>query len=209
MECSPVPLPANKNAVKLFGKDGQELKLGFDVKEVNLLPVQPQNSDMDVVKLNALIAGLTLAAGSNEEALATAVNGLLSAKDDEIKKLRGDAAKACVSAHIKRGVILTAQEAFWLKAYENDPEGTAKQLESMTVKPDFSKFPNQKPKGEGKDKLAAGREEWTYLDWYKNDQKGLQLMKKENPEAWEALYGAHVNELRASGSYLLDEEDED
>jgi HK97 family phage prohead protease len=208
MECSPVPLPANRNAVKLFGLNGAELKLGFDVKEVNLPPVQTQNLDMDVVKLNALIPGLTLAAGSNEEVAAAAVNGLLSAKDNEIKKLKGDAAKACVGAHIKRGVILTAQEAFWLRAYENDPEGTAKQLEGMTVKPDFGKFPNQTQKGEGKDKLAAGREDWTFLDWYKKDQKGLQLMQKNEPEAYKALHASHVESLKAEGSYNLEGEDE-
>ena len=44
-----------------------------------------------------------------------------------------------------------------------------------------------------KSNLTAGRETWDYLKWMKDDPKGLNKMKVENPKEFERLQGTLKN----------------
>ena len=97
----------------------------------------------------------------------------------EQKKLK---AEALVDLAVKDGRITADKKEAFVKMALSDYETVKTTLEAIPTKESLS----TKVKHSSSN-APEGREGWTYLKWAKEDPKGLQKMKDEDPEAFEEL----------------------
>ncbi len=185
VEASPVAVPSNKAALRLYAKDGKtvlkleeiklsletiinkrntnmekkEIKLSVDAAKVLGLGIEPEP-----IELNAAIMEL-----SGKLSLAT------TAKEKAEKTLNDHneaLANELVNLAVKEGRITADRKESFTKLAINDYKQAKDLLESMPAKETLS----TKLKKDG-DKTPAGREDWNYMKWLKEDAVGLKAME--------------------------------
>lgn len=192
-EISLCPVPSNANALVLYNSKGIKMTEA-DIKEIKL-SIQNQNTT-EMKNRAALIAALKLSADATDEQILDAVNKQNS-QLEEANTAAQTAKEQALTEKINLMVdtaekdkkITAEQKPDFVKLAKLDFDGTKKILDSMKPvagKPIELVHTNNNDKPEG----VKGRETWTYDDWATKDTKGLQLMKKDEPEKFNTLLNA-------------------
>ena len=137
----------------------KEIKLSVDAAKVLGLGIEPEP-----IELNAAIMEL-----SGKLSLAT------TAKEKAEKTLNDHneaLANELVNLAVKEGRITADRKESFTKLAINDYKQAKDLLESMPAKETLS----TKLKKDG-DKTPAGREDWNYMKWLKEDAVGLKAME--------------------------------
>ncbi|MCQ2202405.1 MAG: HK97 family phage prohead protease [Bacteroidales bacterium] len=194
LEVSVVTLPGNANAVKLLNMDGSEYKLSIITKKME--KKEKEEKVQDVQK-----------------------NPEMEAMRLELEKQKKINVKNLLAIHKSRGVVGEKEVEHLEKLAMLDYETTEMMLQAReVVEGKEEKEPSEK-KGEGtegrqlaeelkrfqhgeKQEQQDERAGWTYLDWYKKDQKGLLSMQEKEPKKYEQLVNSWEKECKSKGLNL-------
>ena len=195
VEASIVSIPSDAGAIRLYNEKLEELT--FDQVKINFNfnnNSQKRNSMAEVVfKLSQkTVESLKLDADYTPKDVELAV----AEKDREIETLKADL-KAnqkqvqadYLNAAVKAGKISETERLSYEKMAE---KGCFEDVKSMIDAKAESATATLADKVQ-KSNLTAGRETWDYLKWMKEDSKGLQKLKIENPKEFERLQEAFKN----------------
>ncbi|MEI6062050.1 MAG: HK97 family phage prohead protease [Bacteroidota bacterium] len=191
LEASPVGVPSNKSALRLYAKDGKtilrasEIKLSIDsiinqkhVMDKITLSVEAAKAlgvskDPEISELNASIMELS------------AKNAILqTAKEkaeQELSDHRTSQANELVELAVKEGRITADKKESFVKLATSDFKMAKDMLDSMPGKETFS------DKTGRKSAQAQDRQGWNYLRWLKEDPKGLSAMQTNDPDGFAQL----------------------
>lgn len=202
LEASPVAVPSNKAALRLYASDGrtvlsaEEIKLSIDsiikpkpnmdkiTLSVEAAKALGVTKDPEATELNAAImelsAKLAVSAKDKDQAV----------KDKEIaEKVLGDhrttLAVSLVDEAVTAGKITADKKDSFVKLATADFQQAKDVLAAMPGKTTFS------DKTKTGDKAPADREGWDYMRWLKEDAKGLSAMQSTAPERFTTLKAAY------------------
>jgi hypothetical protein len=188
VEASIVSIPSDAGAVRLYNEKLEELsfdqvKINFNFNN-NQKPIQMAEA---VFKLSHRTAeSLKLDADYTPKDVELAV----SEKDREIEKLKADLKAVLKQAQtdylkgaVKAGKISEEERLSFEKMAE---KGCFDDVKTMIDAKAESATETLADKVQ-KSNLTAGRETWDYLKWMKEDSKGLEKIKRENPKEFERL----------------------
>lgn len=190
-ETSLVSVPSNRNALRLYTKQGDiipddQVKLSVEA----LLNInKPKSNEMDKI---ILTAGAYIALGlkSNEadgKSISAAIMELQSRAEKAEKELddhRKLKATELVALAIKEGRITADKKESFEKLALADYDMAKTTLEAIPVKQTLS---GKVARSSGKNTMDGSREDWTYLKWAKEDPEGLKKLKADDPEGFEEL----------------------
>jgi len=193
LEASICAVPSNKAALRLYAKDGktvlkseeiklsletiinqktqphmEKIKLSIDAAKVLGLGIEPEQTELNAAIME-LSARLKTATDAKEAAEKT------------LKEHRETLAAELVDLSIKEGRITADRKESFTKLAITDYKQAKDLLESMPAKETFSS------KTKTGDKTPAGREDWNYMKWLKEDPKGLQAMEVNDHDAFAKL----------------------
>lgn len=189
-EVSLVSVPSNRNALRLYTKQGDiipddRVKLSVEA----LLNINKPNNEMDKIILTAE-AYIALGLKSNEadgKSISAAIMELQSRAEKAEKELEeGRKLKATelVALAIKEGRITADKKESFEKLALADFDTAKATLEAIPARESLS---GKVAHSSGKTAIADERKDWTYLKWAKEDPEGLKRLKAEDPEAFEEL----------------------
>jgi hypothetical protein len=188
MEVSVTPVPSNGNSVHLYSEKGEllsshtEVQLSIDKfikKTEQMEKILISKDAAKILKLNSheLTDGTELSAAIME----------LSAKKEkaetDISTILKGRATALVDNAIKEGRLSADKKDSFVKLAETDFTQAEDLISSMPAKQTLTGKVKEMNGSGGN----AGREDWNYLKWTKEDPKGLAKMMKEEPERFETL----------------------
>lgn len=192
MEASIVSIPSDSGAVRLYNDQLEELtfeevKMNFNFFNNNTKK-QKEMAETTIKLSQKTVESLKLDADYTAKDVELAV----AEKDREIATLKAEKATMeqnrqaeFLSNAVKAGKITEAERLSYAKLcekgcfdevkaiVENKPEQASDTLADKVAKTT----------------LTAGREDWNYLKWMKDDPKGLAKIKAENPKEFERLQG--------------------
>ena len=170
LEASVCPIPSDANAVRLYDENRKELTF----EQVRL----QFNNQLNTQEMK-----------EKEENNAAAQN--VAAKDAEIANLKAQLAESkkrevetFLSTAVQSGKIAESEKANFAKLAENDFDTVKAIVDAKQPKATTSLKELQAQTASA---TPAGRENWTYLQWMKEDPNGLKRMKTENPAEFERL----------------------
>lgn len=212
LEISLCPVPSNKNAIRLYAKDGRPM----DEKAILLAvsELKPVNQNLSNKMKKHLLLSLaaaniqhSLTEASTDEQFADFLKSqliALKAKETELNNKVAEHAKQratdLITLAVGQGKIKEADKAKWIERAERDYEMTSDSLEQIPATKtavNLSLDVNGKLGEQGNNNGSSGssdpRKDWTIREWEKQDPKGLQLMAKTEPDRFkkleEATYG--------------------
>lgn len=190
-EVSLVSVPSNRNALRLYTKQGEiipddQVRLSVEA----LLNVnKPKNNEMDKIILTAeAYIALGLKSSEADGKLISAAIMELQARaeraETELDKQRKLKATELVALAIKEGRITADKKESFEKLALADYDMAKTTLEAIPARESLSAKVTH---GTGKTGVADERKDWTYLRWAKEDPEGLKNLKATDPEAFEEL----------------------
>lgn len=220
LEISLVTVPGQGNAVRLFYPDGKEYKLNLISKNVSMekneltveqlreqLAAEKQRNAENLVALHFERGVLDESEKPSLIKLAASDYDTVKAMLESRKKPETSTAKTnaetLVHLHISRGAINAKDLDFYVNAAMNDYEGTKRMLEAHPGKEHVQSFLNSMQNNAGNQ--GNEREKWNYLDWYKKDMEGLNLMAKNEPDKYNRLVADFTDESKKMGISTADE----
>ena len=127
----------------------------------------------------------------------------LPTDSEEVKKLKAqlkqqqdDKVTALIGDAITDGKITGEEKDQYTSLATSDYDNTKLILDKMSKQGKPSDIIGDPAKEKG-DEIPADSSTWNYMDWSKNDAKGLAKMRVDNPEQYEELVNAY-KEKRAS-----------
>ncbi|BAQ92543.1 putative protease [uncultured Mediterranean phage uvMED] len=120
----------------------------------------------------------------------------VEALKNEKVELINSAASALIENAVKEGKLSEESQEKWLEAAKNDLEGTKELLGGVSVSK-VSKVVEAvsiTDNAISEDGDVENRKEWDFQQWGENDPKGLEAMRNENPEKYDALLTAYVED---------------
>lgn len=188
LEASIVSIPSDSGAVRLYNEKLEELT--FEEVKVNFNFNNSLKSNQ-MVEPNLKLSQKTVEAlNLTGDITSKDVELAVAEKDKEIETLKAKLKAAEQSQQtdylnnaVKAGKITEAEKLSFAKLcekgcfdevkaiVESKPEAASATLADKVVKSN----------------LTAGREDWNYLKWMKEDSKGLEKIKSENPKEFERL----------------------
>lgn len=190
-EVSLVSVPSNRNALRLYTKQGDiipddRVKLSVEA----LLNInQKDKKEMDKIILTAE-AYTALGLKSNEadgKSISAAIMELQARAEEaegELDKQRKQQAEDLVALAVKEGRITADKKESFVKLALADFDTAKATLEAIPAKESLSAKVTHST---GKTAVASERKDWTYLEWAKKDPEGLKRLKAEDPEVFEEL----------------------
>lgn len=189
LEVSLVSVPSNRKALRLYTKEGElipddQVKLSIET----LLKPHSKEEYMDRIVLTAE-AYMALGIKSSEadgKTISAAVMELKSRVETaemELEEQKKQKANELVELAIKEGRLTADKKDSFIKLALTDYEMAKTTLQTIPVRETLS----DKIVPPGKNKLEISRQDWTYLQWAKEDPEGLKRLKAEDPEAFEEL----------------------
>jgi hypothetical protein len=170
-EVSITDIPSNKNSIALYDDNGEMIELSEKI-------------------INDVIFKINNNMTENEKQELTVLRDSDTAKDAEIKQLKeklNEINKKAIIDLVDKAVadkkILTGKKNHFVELGEKVGIETLKEtIESMNeaVKP--TDFINR-----GKSFNTSDRSDWDYHKWLKEDESGLKLMQKNEPEEFKKL----------------------
>ncbi len=190
-EVSLVSVPSNRNALRLYNKQGEAIPDGQVRLSVEaLLNInQKDRKEMDKIILTAeayIALGLT-SSQADGKAISAAIMELQARAEkaetelDKQKKLK---AEALIALAVTEGRITADKKEQFVKLALADYDMAKTTLEAIPVKQTLSDKITRSP---GKNTVDGSREDWTYLKWAKEDPDGLRKLKADDPEGFEEL----------------------
>lgn len=196
MEISIVDIPGNADAVKLaapevrFSKQGVTLSSSATTLNLEFFPTLNQSPKMDKITTT-----LGLAAGATEDAVVAAIQQLKKTAHDEKVALALKLAK-------DGGRVTDANEAGFLKLANADvdlaleyyakpaeaPAAGAAKAPAVNLAAELGKLAATNAGAAPAVTLSEKRKDWTIDDWSRKDSAGLLKLKREQPDAYQALY---------------------
>lgn len=191
LEASPVAVPSNKSALRLYAKDGKTLLKADEIQLSLDQLIKPTKTNMDKITLSAEAAK---ALGISKDPEASELNAAimeLSAKAEsnrlakekaevELNTHRLNLATALVDDAIKAGRITADKKDSFVKLATADFQQAKDLLDAIPAKETFS---DKTKTGSN----APSRDDWNYMRWLKEDPKGLKAMQAGEPERFEKL----------------------
>ena len=181
LEASIVTIPSDPGAVVLYNEKREILTFNFSNSN------EKSNQMAEVVKLSVkTIESLKLDADHTSKDVELAV----AEKDREIGKLKADLEAVHKQARtdylnnaVKAGKITEAERlSFEKMAGKGCFDDVKAMIDAKAESPGETLADKVR-----KSVPAAGREEWDYLKWMKDDPKGLEKVRRENPKELERL----------------------
>ena len=224
LEVSLVTLPGNKNAVKLSTPEGKVFKLNLITKQMAKEEKTVEQLQAELAASRALNADNLIALhkqrgvvadGEVEPLKALAlidyenVNKMLSARktvEKQADTTKDQLADQLVSLHATRLALTDDEKKMYLNSAKLNYEDTKKALEARKGKETVDTFMLGGLGGKQGTHNPDDRSGWTYLDYYKKDPDALQLMAKEQPEAYKKLEADFLNESKKLGITTTREE---
>lgn len=188
LEASIVSIPSDAGAVVLYNEKKEilsfdQVKLNFGLENNN----QTQNQHKMEIKLSDKTMEI-LSLGNDYSA--KDVELAVAEKDKEITRLKADLQKAEENTHteylsnaVKAGKITETEKAEYLSLCKNGGFGNVKKIIDSKCESASESLADMTKKST----LSAGRENWDYIKWMKEDPKGLEQLKHENPKEFERL----------------------
>jgi HK97 family phage prohead protease len=186
IEASICTIPADAGAIVLYNEKREQLsfdqvKLNFNLNNNHLT-----NQAMTEIKLSAkTIESLDLGSDYTGKDVDLAV----AEKDKEIADLKlkldnqnKERVEDYLNGAVKAGKINETEKLSFVKLAANDFDSVKAIIDAKGEQASTSL-----KEMEAKSNLSAGRETWDYLKWMKDDPKGLQALKNENPKEFERL----------------------
>lgn len=224
LEISLTPVPANRSALVLYNTKG--VALSIEEAKTYCLSIQDTKSDhKKPFKMNekfklALLAlavqtGLTIKLSADAtdedgvleiEKVAKHIAGLnlsvqvLTATNDANKAAAAELLKTesetYVDGKIALKVITADKRADFIKLYIENTSMCKSILDAVTPVV-LTAVPGAAAAAA---KEVAGREEWTFEKWFKEDGLGLSAMEIADPEKFQTLFNAYTVSLKANGA---------
>lgn len=192
IEASITPIPSDAGAVRLYDENRQELsfdqvKLGFNTNFNHSKNQTMADEKKTVILLSgSTVTSLGLKPNYDERDIDLAVaekDNKIKELEDKLKKEQEAKSDAFLSAAVESGKINAKQKETLTKLAKDKGFDAVKEfIETMDEKPQVSLKDLEQ-----KQKLAAERAGWSFLDWMKKDQKGLEDMRLNNKAEYERL----------------------
>lgn len=188
LEASIVSIPADPGAVVLYNENKEvlsfeQLKLNFNN---NHQQIQNQSKMQQITLSQKTVESLALPNDYTSKDVELAV----AEKDKTIATLNAQIAAAGTKERTdylnqaeKDGKITAAEKTEFLKLADNGGFDSVKAIVDSRPTNASASLAAQVQKSD----LLSGRESWTYFDWMKKDEAGLQQLKHDNPAAFERL----------------------
>jgi hypothetical protein len=195
VEASIVSIPSDAGAIRLYNEKLEELsfdqvKTNFNFNNNNQKPIQMAEVVFKLSRRTVESLNLDVDCTPRDVELAVAE------KDREVERLKADlkavekqAQTDYLNNAVKGGKISVAERLSFEKMAE---KGCFDDVKSMIDAKAESATETLADKVQ-KSNLAAGRETWDYLKWMKEDSKGLEKIKRENPKEFERLQSTIKN----------------
>jgi hypothetical protein len=189
VEASIVSIPSDAGAVRFYNEKLEELsfdqvKINFNFSNNNQKPIQMAEV---VFKLSRKTEeSLKLDAGYTPKDVELAVaekDRGIKTLNEKLKAVHKQAQTDYLNNAVKAGKISEAERLSFEKMAE---KGCFDDVKAMIDAKAESATETLADKVQ-KSNLTAGRETWDYLKWMKEDSKGLEKIKKENPKEFERL----------------------
>jgi phage head maturation protease len=191
LEASPVPVPSNKSSLRLYAADRKTV-LKAEQISLSIDTIIKPKQKMEKITLSAE-AAKALALGKEPEAtdlnaaimeLSARETASVAAKNKAEKELsdhRTHEATALVDLAVKEGRITAEKKDSFIKMATADLQQAKDVIAALPAKETFSDKTKTGNKG------VAGREDWDYMRWLKEDNKGLLQMEANEPERFQKL----------------------
>ncbi len=204
-EVSVVSVPSNAGALTLKVYDSNHAfvsddKIQCHVENIIRLSIDNQSTnlkvkEMDIIKLTAeAFVALGLNEGADASALSSAIVSLKKKADDsaaELDKYKKEAeeqkkkeAEDIVELAIKEGRIDATQKEDFISLALSNPKVAKTTLAAIPAKKSLSAMVKQTL---GVSAIPSGRENWTLLQWMKEDMPGLKKLQNEDPETYNKI----------------------
>lgn len=192
-EASLVDMGGNYDSLILVDENNVEIKLA-DI-DFTVIKSKP--------KMKNVIKALSLADNAGEDLVLAAVNGLQSENDtlkaSETALKASEVALKAQNADLQKQLneikladfkvlldnpakkLTEPQKQLYIKLYDKDAESALEVVKSL---PNYSSLTGDSKNTDEK------RKDWKFVDWTKNDPKGLSEMKLNDKEAYKALFKA-------------------
>lgn len=190
-ETSLVSVPSNRNALRLYDKQGEiipdgEVRLSVEVL-LNINKKSKKEMDKIILTAEAYNAlGLT-SSEADGKVMSAAIMELRAraekaeAELDNMKKLK---AETLVALAVTEGRITADKKEQFVKLALTDYDMAKTTLEAIPAKQTlFGKLAHPS----GKRTADGSRKDWTYLKWAKEDPEGLKKLKTDDPDTFEEL----------------------
>jgi HK97 family phage prohead protease len=196
LEASPVAVPSNKGALRLYAKNGKAL--ATNEITLSIESILNKKNNMEKIMLSAEAAK---ALGVSKDPEITELNAAimeLSARaersikekekaEKELSDHRSKQATDLVNLAVSEGKITADKKEAYVKLAIADYKQAKDILDTLPGSTSFS----SKLGGFGNNKQAADREGWDYMKWLKEDQPGLAEMAIKDPEGHAALKASY------------------
>ncbi len=189
LEASIVDIPANKNAIALYDKEGK--KMEGEALQLTLNQIKTTTSKinkMNKIRLNDSLAEKT---GVPVELSIPEVEKLLmelfeknQQLEKQLKALEEEKINNLIEWAFREGRIDAGQKEKFKKLAQKDFDLAKSTLESL---PKAERLPQSEKRSSNV--LPDDRRNWTFEDWRKKDTPGLLRIKKEDPD----LYNKIIN----------------
>lgn len=197
-ETSLCSVPSNGSAVRLYEK-GRELSVKEIKNKVVELTMSNQNNPVMEFKLTIdAYKALQLGENAGTPEISAAIIALKAKADEALNSIAAQkktAAEELVQTALSKGQITADKKESFVALAISDYN------QAKTI---LSAIPEKKEVGpkvkEGNHTELAGRDDWDITRWRKEDPAGLQLMKKQEPERYNALTSSLDAKLKNAGS---------
>jgi len=191
MEASVVSVPSNAGALKLYNKQGEAVENSDDIQLIinskEELKISNQKLKMKEIVLTAqALTLLGLNADSDGSAISTAILALgarAEKAESELSEQKKSVAVSIVDKAIREGRLSADRKDDFVKLAMADAAQAQSIIDAIPARQTLG----DRIKPGEKSVMSAGREDWDYKKWFKEDAQGLRRLKAENPDAYEQL----------------------
>lgn len=198
MEASITPIPSDAGAVRLYNEKHEaitfeQLKLSISINKQKSKPMDDDNNT--IVLTAATRQSLGLSANPTAKQIELAVqekDDKIDAQNKRIGALEAEQQESYFLQAEKDGKITGEEKANYLKLSENGNFANVKAI--IDAKKTNASLSLKELADKGKTSPAGGdRATWDYLKWAKEDHKGLEKLRAENPTEFERLKSEYQN----------------
>jgi len=194
LEVSIVSIPSNQAALSLmiYNEKGEQLTTEQVRLNLSLLTNETKYNEMDKIVLTAdAYAKLGITGSADGAAISAAIVALHIRAEKAEKELNDGkkaAAETLVDNAIKEGRLTADKRDSFVSLAIADYKQVADIIAALPAKQSLAA--GLQPAASSTAALAgipSGRENWDYMKWLKEDNKGLLKLKAEHPETFDAL----------------------
>jgi hypothetical protein len=206
LECSPVGLPANQQAIRLLMETGEVVALSAETKPAEVQELFKQFSQKQNIEMKEVLIALGLAVDATQADAVAAITALkatqtsdtdLKAVQAELAKLQTERVTALVNGAVDAGKITAEQVANYTKLANVDFESTQSALAAITPALNLTDFANGgKATGlKAGDVVSTGATSDT-CKFSKLSASELENIQRTNPQEFDALQNEYLNLLK-------------